>query len=200
MLWLPDHLYFKRYANVLLDQAECCFRLGKDTEGWALVDKIRERAFGNLEVGKDLSKYCNYHQKIADFYGDQGHGDAVDLDGYPFPFNTQTVKVPDAQTYYTKLKADMGYQSEVWKVAVNNERRKEFTAEPYLRSDLHKSGFLEDHVNTVYPQNTLPVNGPATITEWRTARDFKFDMKKMFMPIPENEILMNTECEQNEGY
>ncbi|MEE3445337.1 MAG: RagB/SusD family nutrient uptake outer membrane protein [Prevotella sp.] len=200
MLWLPDHLYFKRYANVLLDQAECCFRLGKDSEGWALVNQIRERAFGNLEVGKDLSKYCNYHQKIADFYGDQGHGDAVDLDGYPFPFNTKTVKVPDAQTYYTKLKADMGYQSEVWKVAVNNERRKEFTAEPYLRSDLHKSGFLEDHVNTVYPQNTLPVNGPATITEWRTARDFKFDMKKMFMPIPENEILMNTECEQNEGY
>ena len=55
-------------------------------------------------------------------------------------------------------------------------------------------------MNTVYPQNTLPVNGPATITEWRTARDFKFDMNKMFMPIPENEILMNTECEQNEGY
>ena len=200
MLWLPDHLYFKRYANVLLDQAECCFRLGKDSEGWALVNQIRERAFGNLEVGKDLSKYCTYHQKMADFYGDQGHGDAVNLDGYPFPFNTQTVKVPDAQTYYTKLKADMGYQSDVWKVAVNNERRKEFTAEPYLRSDLHKSGFLEDHVNTVYPQNTLPVNGPSVITEWRTARDFKFDMDKMFMPIPENEILMNPACEQNAGY
>lgn len=200
MLWLPDHLYFKRYANVLLDQAECCFRLGKDAEGWALVDQIRQRAFGNLEVGKDLSKYCTYHQKIADFYGDQGHGDAVDLDGYPFPFNTQAVKVPSAQEYYTKLKAEKGYSSEVWKVAVNNERRKEFSSEPYLRSDMHKSGFLEDHVNTVYPQNTLPTYGPSVIQEWRTARDFVFDMDKMFMPIPENEILMNPACEQNPGY
>ncbi|MBE6258391.1 MAG: RagB/SusD family nutrient uptake outer membrane protein [Prevotella sp.] len=200
MLWLPDHIYFKRYANVLLDQAECCFNLGKDAEGWGYVNQIRERAFGNLEVGKDLSKYCNYHQKMADFYGDQGHGDAVDLDGYPLPFNTETVKVPDAQTYYTKVKADMGYDSPVWKVAVNQERRKEFTAEPYLRSDMHKSGFLEDHVNHVYPKNTLPEFGPTVIKEWHTARNFDFSMDKMFMPIPEDEILMNPECEQNPGY
>ena len=200
MLWLPDHIYFKRYANVLLDQAECCFNLGKDAEGWGYVNQIRERAFGNLEVGKDLSKYCNYHQKMADFYGDQGHGDAVDLEGYPLPFNTETVKVPDAQTYYTKVKADMGYSSPVWKVAVNQERRKEFTAEPYLRSDMHKSGFLEEHVNTVYPKNSLPEYGPTVIKEWRTARNFDFSMDKMFMPIPEDEILMNPECEQNPGY
>ena len=199
-LWLPDHIYFKRYANVLLDQAECCFRLGKDSEGWALVNQIRERAFGNLEVGKDLSKYIAYHQRIADFYGDQGHGDAVDLDGYPFPFNTKTVKVPDAQTYYTQVKAEKGYTSEVWKIAVNQERRKEFTAEPYLRSDMHKSGFLEEHVNVVYPKNTLPEFGPTVIKEWRTARNFDFSMDKMFMPIPENEILMNPDCEQNPGY
>ena len=200
MLWLPDHIYFKRYANVLLDQAECCFNLGKDAEGWGYVNQIRERAFGNLEVGKDLSKYCNYHQKMADFYGDQGHGDAVDLEGYPLPFNTETVKVPDAQTYYTKVKAEMGYDSPVWKVAVNQERRKEFTAEPYLRSDMHKSGFLEDHVNHVYPKNTLPEFGPTVIKEWHTARNFDFSMDKMFMPIPEDEILMNPECEQNPGY
>ncbi len=201
MLWLPDHIYFKRYANVLLDQAECCFNLGKDAEGWALIKQIRDRAFGNLEVGKDLSKYVTYHQKMADFYGDQGHGDAVDLNGnYPFPFNTQVVAVPDAQTYYTKIKAERGYTSPVWKVAVNEERRKEFSAEPYLRSDMHKSGFLEDHVNHVYPKNTLATTGPTVITEWRTARDFDFSMDKMFMPIPEKEILMNTDCDQNTGY
>ena len=201
MLWLPDHIYFKRYANVLLDQAECCFRLGKEAEGWALVNQIRERAFGNLEVGKDLSKYVTYFQKIADFYGDQGHGDAVDLDGnYPLPFNTVAVKVPDAKEYYTKVKAEKGYTSEVWKIAVNQERRKEFSAEPYLRSDMHKSGFLEEHVNTVYPKNSLPEYGPSVITEWRTARNFDFSMDKMFMPIPENEILMNPACEQNPGY
>ena len=200
MLWLPDHIYFKRYANVLLDQAECCFNLGKEAEGWALVEQIRQRAFGNLEVGKDLNKYCTYHQKMADFYGDQGHGDAVDLDGYPFPFNTETVKVPDAKTYYTEVKAKFGYDSPVWKVAVNNERRKEFSAEPYLRSDMHKSGYLEDHVNHQYPKNTLAEYGPTVITEWRTARNFDFSMDKMFMPIPENEILMNPDCEQNPGY
>ena len=201
-MWLPDHIYFKRYANVLLDQAECCFRLGKDAEGWALVKQIRERAFGNLEVGQDeyLWKFIGHHQKVAEFYGDNGNGDAVDLMVYPFAFNQETVPVPDAQEYYTKLKAERGYSSEVWKIAVNEERRKEFSAEPYLRSDLHKSGFLEGHVNTVYPKNSLPTSGLAVIKEWRTARDFVFDMDKMFMPIPETEILMNPACEQNPGY
>jgi len=200
-LWTPDHLYFKRYANVILDQAECCFRLGKDAEGWKYIDMIRERAFGNLEVGQDLSKFIAHHQKVADYYGDSdGHGDAVDCDGYPFPFNTKKVAVPSAKEYYTQVKADKKYKSEVWLVALGNERRKEFSAEPYLRSDLHKSGFLEDHVNTVYPKNTLPTAGASVIKEWRTARDFDFQMSKMFMPIPEDEILKNSACDQNEGY
>ena len=212
-LWLPDHIYFKRYANVLLDMAECCFNLGMDAEGWGYIKQIRERAFGNLEVGKNLDSHIDYFQKIADFYGDQGHGDAVDLwttpdpeiperkeYHYPFAFNTAAVAVPDAQTYYAGVKAAKGYSSPVWKVAVNEERRKEFSAEPYLRSDMHKSGFLEDHVNTVYPKNNLPTKGPEVIKQWKTARDFDFNMDKMFMPIPENEILMNPDCEQNKGY
>ncbi len=200
-LWCPDHIYFKRYANVLLDMAECCFHLNKASEGWGYINQIRQRAFGNLEVGKDLSKFINHHQKVADYFGDSdGKGDAVDLNGYPLPFNTQTVAVPDAQEYYAKLKADKGYKSEVWKIAVNEERRKEFSAEPYLRSDMHKSDFLEDHVNTVYPKNSLPEVGAKTITEWRTARSFDFKMEKMFMPIPEDEILKNPACDQNEGY
>lgn len=201
-LWCPDHIYFKRFANVLLDLAECCFRLGgKDAEGWGYIDEIRNRAFGNLEVGKDLSKFIAHHQKVADFFGDSdGKGDAVDLNGYPFPFNTETVSFPSAQEHYTKVKADKGYQSPVWLVALGEERRKEFNAEPYLRSDLHKSNFLEDHVNTVYPKNSLPEKGLPTIKEWKTARSFDFDMKKMFMPIPEDEILKNPACDQNEGY
>jgi len=200
-LWLPDHIYFKRYANVLLDQAECCFRLGKTTEGWGYVNQIRERAFGNLEVGKDLSKFTKHHQEVAKFFGDSdGKGDAVEIDEYPFAFSTQTVKVPDAEKYYTELKAKLGYKSEVWKIAVNNERRKEFTAEPYLRSDMHKSGFLEDHVNTVYPKNSLPTSGKEVVTQWKTARNFDFNMDKMFMPIPEDEIIKNPACDQNAGY
>ena len=141
------------------------------------------------------------HQKVADFYGDSdGHGDAVDLEGYPFPFNTEKVKVPSAKEYYTARKSEMGYSSPVWLVALGEERRKEFSAEPYLRSDLHKSGFLEDHVNTVYPKNSLPTLGKETITEWRTARNFDFNMAKMFMPIPEDETIKNPACDQNEGY
>lgn len=200
-LWTPDHLYFKRYANVILDIAECCFNLDLENEGWDYVNMIRNRAFGNLEVGKDLSKFITHHQKVADYFGDSdGKGDAVDLDGYPFPFNTEVVEFPSAQEFYAKVKSDMGYQSPVWKVAVNNERRKEFSAEPYLRSDMHKSGFLEDHVNTVYPKNSLPQNGISVITEWKTARDFDFKMAKMYMPIPEDELLKNPAMTQNEGY
>ena len=200
-LWTPDHLYFKRYANVILDIAECCFNLNKEAEGWEYVDMIRNRAFGNLEVGKDLSKFIAHHQKVADYFGDSdGKGDAVDLQGYPFAFSTEAVAFPSAKDYYTQVKAEKGYQSPVWKVAVNNERRKEFSAEPYLRSDMHKSGFLEDHVNTVYPKNSLPTNGISVITEWRTARDFEFKMSKMYMPIPEDEIIKNPAMTQNEGY
>ena len=200
-LWTPDHLYFKRYANVILDIAECCFNLDLENEGWDYVNMIRNRAFGNLEVGKDLSKFIAHHQKVADYFGDSdGKGDAVDLDGYPFPFSTEVVEFPSAQEFYAKVKSDMGYQSPVWKVAVNNERRKEFSAEPYLRSDMHKSGFLEDHVNTVYPKNSLPQNGISVITEWKTARDFDFKMAKMYMPIPEDELLKNPAMTQNEGY
>ena len=42
--------------------------------------------------------------------------------------------------------------------------------------------------------------GVGTITQWKTARDFDFKMEKMFMPIPEDEILKNPACTQNEGY
>ena len=84
--------------------------------------------------------------------------------------------------------------------ALNEERRKEFSAEPYLRSDMHKSGFLEDHIEHTYPKNSLPTVGAATIKQWQTARDFDFKMEKMFMPIPEDEILKNPACDQNPGY
>ena len=205
-LWTPDHIYFKRLANVYLDLAECCFRTNRAGEGWKLINDIRQRAFGNDEVGQDLSKFEAHHKKVYEYYknfsgGDcDGKGAIQPLNGYPFPFNTVAVKVPDAEQYYTKVKADKGFTSEVWKVAVNEERRKEFSAEPYLRSDMHKSGFLEDHITHEYPKSSLPTSGVATITQWKTARDFDFKMEKMFMPIPEDEILKNPACTQNEGY
>ncbi len=208
-LWTPDHIYFKRLANVYLDLAECYFNLGgaeNEKLGWQLINELRQRAFGNTEVGANLSKFEAHHKKVYEYYknfsgGDcDGKGAIQPVEGYPFPFNTVAVKVPDAEKYYAKIKADYGFESPVWKVAINMERRKEFSAEPYLRSDMHKSNFLKDHVEHVYKMNSLPTKGIETISQWQTARDFEFKMEKMFMPIPEDEILKNPACTQNDGY
>ena len=209
--WSPTPIYWKRLPNVMLDYAECLFRTeGENSaEAWKQINTLRERAFGKLEEGKEAAlteKYLPYYNSFAEWVGrdegpDQDGGPfVISRTEYPIPFGSNDDLRMDAEAYYTLLKAAKGFDSPVWKVAVNQERRKDFTAEPFLRADMHKSGFLEDHVNHEYPMNSLPANGPSVIQEWRTARDFNFSMDKMFMPIPENEILMNPECEQNPGY
>ena len=201
--WLPDHIYMKRLANVYLDYAECCFRTGDTAEGWAYVNKIRNRAFGNLEVGKKAeltAKYNNYYKWLGTVYGDNGFGAYTVSDEYPIPFNETTVTVPDAETYYTQLKADKGFDSEVWKIAVNEERRKEFNAEWSLKTDIQKSGYLVDHMDHNYPKGYGYEKGMEQIYTWRTYRNFNFDEKKMDMPIPQDELIKNSACDQNPGY
>lgn len=201
--WLPDHIYMKRYANVLLDYAECCFRTGAAAEGWQYVNKIRNRAFGNLEVGKSAeltAKYNNYYKQLAQTYQDNGYGYYTASDEYPIPFNEATVTVPDAEQYYTQLKAAKGFTSEVWKVAVNEERRKEFNAEWSLKTDLQKSGYLVDHMNHNYPKGYGQATGMEQIYQWRTYRGFDFNEDKMDMPIPQDELIKNPLCDQNEAY
>ena len=203
--WSPTPIYWKRLPNVMLDYAECCFRTGNEAEGWAQLDKLRERAFGKLEAGNEAAltaKYLPYYNSFAEWVG---RAEGEDQDGgpfyknrkeYPIPFGSNDDMREDAKTYYTKYTADKGFKSEVWKVAVNTERRKEFNCEWCLRPDMQKSGFMADHVATNYPKQSVE---DLKDVPW-TNRDYEYNDLKMDMPIPEDEILKNPLCDQNPAY
>ena len=194
-IWSTTPIYWKRLPNVMLDLAECCFNLGKDAEGWEQINTLRNRAWGNLEVGQSAqltSKFLPFYNKLAKLNG------TAELKSYPLPFNESEVTVPDAQTYYTKYAADKGFTSPVWKVAVNTERRKEFNCEWCLCPDMHKSGFLEDHIAHNYPVDNT--EGDALTNYPWTPRTYVYSEQKMDMPIPSDELLKNKLCEQNPGY
>ena len=106
---------------------------------------------GNLEVGQD---YSNYFVHYNTMYTSEKNGKT--MTAYPIPALTSTVAVPDAKEYYTALQAKPNrvgtkHTSEAWKVAVIEERRKEFNCEWSLCPDLIKSGYMEDHINYNYP-------------------------------------------------
>lgn len=199
-MWGPQQVYYKRYANVLFDYAECLFNLngGGDATAWGYINQIRERAFGNMEVGMAdalTATYLPYYNELASFYGEPA------LTEYPLPFNTTTVTVPDAQAYYTQVKADKGFSSPVWLVALGMERRKEFNAEWCLAQDLIRSGFIEDHITNNYPTGVgFPNTNTQVQNAWETYRNFDFDIRKMDMPIPTEELLKNPACDQNDAY
>ena len=208
--WLPDHIYMKRLANVMLDYAECCFRTGDAASGWAQINKLRQRAWGILEDGKEAElarTYNKYYINLKEWLGtpgDDGFGDYTLPDNtdtwYPIPFGSNGNTPEDAETYYTKLKAEKGFSSDVWKVAVNEERRKELNAEWTLTPDLIKSGYIADHIEHNYPKGYGYENGEAQLSVWRTYRSFDFDIRKMDMPIPQDELIKNPACDQNEAY
>lgn len=201
--WAPAQIYRKRLANVYLDYAECCFRTNDPKTGWDYVKKIRERAFGKKEVGHSealTSKYgAYYNNQMAPFYTGKnaGFGEYVVAKDYPIPFATAEVTVPDAETYYTQLKAEKGFNLDVWKIAVNEERRKEFSAEYCLVPDLLKSGYMEEHIRCNYPKHAQKAD---PLTDWQTVRNFDYDGRKMDMPIPADELIKNPLCDQNEAY
>lgn len=193
--WAPAQIYWKRLPNVMLDYAECLFRLNGDDDAtaWALIDELRNRAFGNLEVGYAdalTDKYLPGINTQLDHYGQH-------MDAYPIPFNTETVKVTPAKDYYTALKNKKGFTSPVWKVAVNEERRKEFNCEWSLRPDMQKSGYMEDHINHNYTHTSA--TGDLKDFPW-TVRKFQFTENKLDMPIPSEELSRNPECDQNDAY
>lgn len=205
-MWGPQQIYYKRYANVLLDYAECLFNLNGegDATAWGYVNLIRERAWGNLEVGKKetlTATYLPYYQQIAQFYISKGDNKISVPEEYPLPFNESEVTVPDAKTYYTNLKSQKGFASPVWLVALGMERRKEFNTEWCLAQDLIRSGFIEDHIAKNYPKGVgYPNTDPKVQDAWQTYRTFDFDIKKMDMPIPTDELMKNPLCDQNEAY
>ncbi len=199
-MWGPQQVYYKRYANVLFDYAECLFKLNgeNDATAWGYINQIRDRAFGNMEVGKKealTTTYLPYYQQIATYYK------APALTAYPLPFNETTVTVPDAKTYYTQVKASKAFSSPVWLVALGMERRKEFNAEWCLAQDLIRSGFMEDHITHNYPKGQgYPNTNPLVQDAWQTNRSFDYVPAKMDMPIPTEELLKNKLCDQNDAY
>jgi len=196
--WCPTQIHWKRLPNVMLDYAECCFILGEPAKGWEQINKLRNRAFGNLEVGHAdelTAKYLPPIQSMMQFYINKGQAGVIPAT-YPLPFSEAAVTVPDAETFYTLYKAVKGYSSEVWKVAVNLERRKEFNCEWCLRPDMQRSGFMADHVATAYPKQNVE---DLTNIPW-TNRNYDYNEQKMDMPIPSDELVKNPLCDQNPGY
>ena len=196
-MWSPTIIYGKRYANVLLDYAECCFRTGQEDEGWKQLDILRNRAWGNLTIGQDYSKYFAHFNNVY-----SGNGKSYTMTEYPVGVISEAVSVPSAKDYYTELAAKpnrVGYvhKSEAWKVAVNEERRKEFNSEWCLCPDMIKSGYMADHIDYNYPKD----DGGADYANYPwSKRTFDFDIRKMDMPIPADELLKNTLLKQNPGY
>lgn len=205
--WSPTPIYWKRLPNVMLDYAECLFRTeGENSqEAWQQLDILRSRAFGYLEDGKESAlteKYLPYYNQFAEWTGrtegtDQAGGSFYkSRKNYPIPFGSIVESAESAQTYYTKYTAEKGFESPVWKVAVNTERRKEFNCEWCLRPDMQKSGFMADHVKTNYPKQSIE---NLKDVPW-TNRDYDYNDLKMDMPIPMDEILKNPLCDQNPAY
>lgn len=208
----PCHFYYKRFAGVLLDYAECLFRLngGNDGEAWAIVDKVRDRAFGNLEAGKGAqltATFNAYYKQLANINGD--YADYVAKDEYPIPFAEALVAVPDAKTYYTNytnedtwLHRSFAGKCEPWEVALGQERRKEFNSEWNLKADLQRSEFIIPHIECNYPKGVGMSNtDPSNVGEnWHYYRDWDFNELKLLMPIPTDELLRNNLMKQNPGY
>lgn len=196
-MWSPTNIYWKRYANVLLDYAECCFFLDENSqEGWNAIQEVRDRAFGKLEAGLQDANYIGWFNHLAGEYG------TPIMDSYPIPFNRDGKGAPDAKTYYTKYaKSNIkgkAFSSPVWKVAVNEERRKEFSCEWCLRPDMQRSNFMRDHIETNYPKDAT--SGEALANYPWSHRDFDYNEMKMDMPIPQDEIAKNPLCTQNPAY
>lgn len=197
-----------RFTEVLLNYAECCFRTGEESKGWDVIAEVRNRAFGNLEVGYDP----NANSKSS----------------HVFPtklLNTEIVEVPDAKTFYAQYKKDKGYTSDLWVVALTQERRKEFMCEFSFWYDLSRMKLVEEWLNCEYPKN-----GGATFYNvktkkyyvptgndfnqpWNDAseeeranmipvqkRDWDWNPIHLVYPIPTSELTANPLCEQNEGY
>ncbi|MCF0244371.1 MAG: RagB/SusD family nutrient uptake outer membrane protein [Bacteroidaceae bacterium] len=208
-------IYWKRYANVLIDLAECYFRLKQYNEGWDLLNKIRDRANGILEVGMEKELEDTFFppiQSLTAHYQNKGKADNPTpkaLTAYPIPFGKASVDLPDAETYYTALQKSgptwfddgtaVPYNCEPWLLALNMERRKEFNTEWCLRPDMQRSGFMEEHIRVNYPKNHVFPGGDNTNSPW-FKRDFDYNPEKMDMPIPADELIKNPECDQNPAY
>lgn len=200
-----------RLSGVMLDYAECCFETGDDKAGWDIIKQIRNRAWGNLEVGVDVNA---------------NRGTIAEK--FPAEYlNTEIVEVPDAETVYAAWKAAKGYKSPTWLVAVYQERRKELMYEHSFWYDLTRRGsdFVKEWLDCEYPKNGGATYYNTATGKWYvpagndknqpwtdaseaeranmipvTDRDWDWNPIHIVFPIPTDEITRNPLCEQNPGY
>ena len=164
------------------------------------MDKIKLKYAGKED--ELTSKYLPYYNQFADWTGrvdgstDDGGLFIKTRTEYPIPFGSNDNLRMSAKEYYTQYAAQKGFESPVWKVAVNTERRKEFNCEWCLRPDMQKSGFMADHVAHNYPKRNVE---NLKDIPW-TNRDYDYNDLKMDMPIPQDELIKNTLLEQNPAY
>jgi len=209
-IWNPAHIYWKRYSDVLLTYAECCFRTGDATEGWKYIDMVRQRAWGQLEDGKEAELTAKYAQYYLDYsiqesaswkagtYDESHFKDDQGNLKYPIPFGSNGNVAPAGQTYYEMVKTKLGFNLESWQVAMIQERRKEFNAEWTLSPALRRAGLLAEHIEHNYPKDNTEVKDLDKYP-W-TPRKYDYNEDKMDFPIPATEILRNPNLTQNKAY
>ena len=175
-VFVPHSLTFKRLAGVMLDYAECCFETGDPTTGWEMIKQIRNRAWGNLEVGKTVEGAFNE------------------------TLNTEVVPVPDAETFYTQYAQTKNYAAEPWQVAVMIERRHELDQEFDLYFSMVRMGLADQWFKAEYPN--MDENSQYR-KDGGSVRYFDYQDYMAVFPIPTTEILTNPDInqdDQNPGY
>lgn len=201
-MWNPVHIYWKRYADVLLTYAECCFRTGDESEGWDYVNMIRKRAFGELEDGKSDELTTKYVQYYRNYAADRSLGMAWEVDhfdNYPIPFGSNMADYVPGEDYYDMVKTKLGFNLETWQVAMIQERRKEFNCEWTLAPALHREGLLAEHIRVNYPKDDHAINEGLYTYPW-TPRTYDYSEDKMNFPIPAQELIRNPNLTQNKAY
>jgi len=190
------NIYYMRYANVLMNYAECLFRANEnDPDAWAVLDQIRDRAFGNQEMNANIDNAVAFYNSQNAFFNESETFKKTTFTDYPIPMNKVVVTVKPAKDLYTEVKAAKGYTIPVWKVALLEETRKEFNAEWCLTPILTRLGVMAEHIEVNYPKHQSTGK-----TDFQTGRSFDFNDKKMLMPIPNDELIKNPLCTQNEAY
>lgn len=175
-VFVPHSLTFKRLAGVMLDYAECCFETSDAKTGWEMIKQIRNRAWGNLEVGKTVEGAFNE------------------------TLNTEVVPVPDAETFYTQYAQTKNYTAEPWQVAVMIERRHELNQEFDLYFSLVRMGLADQWFKAEYPN--MDENSQYR-KDGGSVRYFDYQDYMAVFPIPTTEILTNPDInqdDQNPGY
>ena len=160
----------------MLDYAECCFETKDPTTGWEMIKQIRNRAWGNLEVGKTVEGAFNE------------------------TLNTEVVPVPDAETFYTQYAKTKNYTAEPWQVAVMIERRHELNQEFDLYFSLVRMGLADQWFKAEYPN--MDENSQYR-KDGGSVRYFDYQDYMAVFPIPTTEILTNPDInqdDQNPGY